>query len=160
MNNLNDINSNIELQHILIELTNNRLQHMRHFIDQYYCYTNGYVTNGKADWKKIYWSKFVSEKALLLNEKNNSKVVKEHVVPLKTIINILDGLPKESISSHDIKMVLDSLVIFATITKEEDQLLNSCGLKSRMPMGIIDFNQILNDKFARYNHVGIKIIEL
>ena len=55
-------NEEIELQHIQLELHNNRSQHLRHFIDQYYCYKNGYVSkNGKAKWeiwKCVLWAIF------------------------------------------------------------------------------------------------------
>lgn len=49
----------VELRHIKLELTSGRQQHMRHFIDQYYCYRLGgdYVrSSGTAHWERI-WEK-------------------------------------------------------------------------------------------------------
>ena len=52
----------IELKHIELELKNNRDQHLRHFMDQYYCYRHGYVRgkNNRADWEAIVWNDKVS----------------------------------------------------------------------------------------------------
>jgi len=47
---MNSKNAEVELKHIQIELENDRTQHMRHFVDQYYCYKNNFVnSNGKAN---------------------------------------------------------------------------------------------------------------
>ncbi len=156
---LSALQSEIEIQHILIELKNSRTQHMRHFIDQYYCYQNGYITNNKADWKKIFWSKYVSEGAQQLQTRDSSSVIKEHVVPLKIIVKILDRLPKDNLDPTQIKTILNRLVVFATITKQEDALLSKSGLKSKMPFKDESFESVSSDLFARYNHVGIKIID-
>ena len=43
-------NEKIELKHVLLELISNRGQHLRHFVDQYFCYKHGYVKRtGTAD---------------------------------------------------------------------------------------------------------------
>ncbi len=153
-------NGQIEIEHILLELKMGRTQHMRHFIDQYYCYQNGYVTNNKADWKKIFWSKYVSMEAQKLMTNSNKEVVKEHVVPLKTIVKILDSIPKDSLNQNLLKDILDKIVVFATITKHEDRLLTQSGLKSKMPFDFETFENVSSDLFARYNFVGIKILEI
>ena len=58
----------IELEHILLEFKNRTsLQHMRHFIDQYYCYERHLLTKGgKANWGMIFWSGYTSINANLL----------------------------------------------------------------------------------------------
>lgn len=150
----------IEVQHIILELQNGRAQHMRHFIDQYYCYRNGYVTNNKADWKKIFWSKFVSKKALELSERKNSFVVKEHAIPIKIIVDILRNIPVELLNQEGISKILDNLITIATITKQEDKMLNQSRLKNKMPGDTIDYKQLVQNPFARYQHVGIEIITL
>ena len=81
----NEKYAEIELKHIQIELKNNRYQHLRNFIDQYFCYKNGYIKRtGNADWEGMVWNETVSLKAK--NEPNRKKVVKEHVIPQKCVV--------------------------------------------------------------------------
>jgi hypothetical protein len=149
--------SNIELEHIKIEINYERLHHLRHFIDQYYCYNNGYVTkNCNPKWSDILWDKNVSNAAKIQINKQN--VVKEHVVPINVIKSELQKLTP-SCTLNDIKMVLDEFLIFATITKEEDNRLSKLGFKQKMPKAYYDMSDILyNDKFSRYKKAGIEIL--
>ncbi|MDT8413418.1 MAG: hypothetical protein RQ875_13220 [Vicingaceae bacterium] len=149
-------NFNIELEHIQLEIKHQRGQHLRHFIDQYFCYKKGYVTkSGKPAWKKIFWNECVSVDA----EKNGGKVVKEHIVPISVIKDMLLKLgPNATIK--DIQKILDDFVMFATITKDEDKKLNDAGLKSKMPDTCYVKNNELKegfDKFARHTEVGIEL---
>ncbi|MFM2249651.1 MAG: hypothetical protein RLZZ358_578 [Bacteroidota bacterium] len=154
-------NVNIELHHILLELKHGRKQHMRHFIDQYYCYEHQLVNkNGKAKWDLIFWRGLVSKEALKIETKNKDLVVKEHVVPMKVIVNELARIPIQELSVQRIKYVLDSLIVFATITKQEDARLSANGLKSAMPKVHHNFEQLCEMRFGRYEHVGIQLINL
>ena len=154
----------IELKHIQLELKNNRAQHMRHFVDQYFCYRNGYIKKtGAANWEGIVWNETVSLAALnLAKDKagNRRKVVKEHVVPLKVITVALCELrDKNNISVSEIAKCLDRLVNFATITKEEDTLLRQAGLSSKMPPGYYQKNhRLYQDPFSRYRSAGIAFV--
>ena len=167
-----NLNAEIELRHIQLELINGRTQHFRHFIDQYYCYKNGFVAiTGKACWHKIPFSSKVykTQKALdnfqLYNEgklkgkKSLYWIQKEHIIPLNYLTKLLlDSSPKFKLSS--LKSILDEHLIFATISKEEDKLLDKLGLKSSMPAEYFDTNSILYlDKFARYKKAGIQLIK-
>jgi hypothetical protein len=150
----------IELKHIQLELSNSRAQHMRHFIDQYFCYANGYVNkNGKAKWDAILWNENVSTKALELKsigETTYKAVTKEHVVPLKYITKKLRELGPEA-TLNDIKQVIDLNLHFATITKEEDKALRDAKLGSVMPNEFYDpKSPLYQDVFARYKRVGIE----
>jgi len=147
----------IELKHIQLELMNDRYQHLRHFVDQYYCYSNCIVKRtGRADWEAVVWKGFVSVAARQLQPDRKS-VVKEHLVPLKVIENRLRLLVEEKkVTLKNIASVLQELTHFATITKSEDALLRKAGLGRKMPDGFFekghpDYNDIL----ARYKAVGI-----
>ena len=147
--------SKIELEHIKVEIKHKRFHHLRHFIDQYYCYINGYVTkNGTPKWSDILWTTNVSVQAQ--KTKNKTNVVKEHVVPIKVITKKLQALD-ENCSLIEIKTVLDEFLIFATITKTEDAKLSKMGLRQKMPQAYNDPSHILyNDKFSRYKMAGIE----
>ena len=151
----NTIYAEIELKHIQIELQNNRLEHLRHFVDQYYCYKNGFVKRtGKADWNGVLWKGIVS--AAARSQADPQLIVKEHVVPLKVISQLLREL--QNYSLDEIKKVLDKYTLFGTITKVEDSQLRAAGLTSAMPEGFFEPGHKYHDVLlARYQHVGIKI---
>lgn len=164
----------IELKHIQLELQHGRFQHLRHFVDQYYCYKHGFVNrNDRADWESIVWHGEVSvearEKKAAVFSKGKSErqsleevrkqVVKEHVVPLKVITIFLERLADEgNIEIERIAKLLDKYTIFATITKNEDAKLREAGLTSKMP---IEFeqkgNELEGDVRARYKVTGIEL---
>lgn len=166
MNNIEKIrnlnNANIELKHIELELLHGRTQHLRHFIDQYYCYTHGFVNrNGKAAWGKIFFVGNVSKEAQKFKglPQNRKQVVKEHVVPLKFITEKLEELGKDGLSCNSISALLDCYVHFATITKDEDQRLRDADLSYKMPKEFSDEKQnLFGDLFARYKMVEPQIV--
>ncbi|MGQ7960249.1 hypothetical protein ACUTAF_21450 [Pseudomonas sp. SP16.1] len=156
----NNKNALIELQHIELELRNNRTQHFRHFVDQYYCYKHNHVNgSGKANWEGMVWKGFVSTEALKTTDRKS--VVKEHVIPLKVITKILLEHSKQGdFSSESIAKILDAHLIFATISQREDKLLRDAKLTSKMPSGFWEQGHALhNDPFARYKEVGILILD-
>jgi hypothetical protein len=170
MNDKNEEYAKIELKHIQLELQNNRTQHLRSFVDQYYCYKHGFVNrNGGAKWEALVWKGVVSVEARKLKdeistkvksdklalEEVRKKVVKEHVVPLKVITNLLEGLTDTSTGS--IAAVLDEYILFGTITKDEDKKLRKAGLNSKMPTDDEGNEWDGNDRLARYRAVGIAL---
>ena len=151
----NEKNTSIELKHIELELRNGRQQHLRHFVDQYYCYKNNHVNrNGRAKWEDIVFKGIVSVEARKLTRKD---VVKEHVVPLLVITQRLVELFEfGEMSCQSIAALLDKHVHFATISKGEDALLRQMKLTSKMPAGFYDKDDCLfNDPYSRYKVAGI-----
>jgi hypothetical protein len=150
-------NAEIELKHIQLELQNGRTQHLRHFVDQYYCYRNGLVKrSGRADWERVVGLGIVSTAARRVLH-DRELVVKEHAVPLLVITRLL----KERASNgglSEIASVLHRYTVFGTITKEEDRALRSAKLTSSMPYGFdIPGHQYFDNVLARYSHVGIAL---
>ena len=163
----------IELEHIRLEIIHRRtkngtvINHFRHFVDQWFCYKYGYITNGnRAAWGKIIFKEYVSEGVLKLLEKyteedllsmkgkNRLIVEKEHIMPLNRITKKLLELPTNP-SIEEIETVLTENVKYATITKEEDKLL----FKQDMPSEFFNSNhELFNDFFARYKSAGINLI--
>lgn len=149
----------IELEHILLELKNKRAQHMRHFIDQYYCYEQNLTTKGgKAKWSKLFWMGYTSVKANALDKKNKSLVVKEHVIPLNIIVSFLSNIPLNELSINKVKEVLDSLLIYATITKEEDAVMTKLGYRNKMPQIYETIEDIKANAFERYKESKIELV--
>ena len=164
-------NYKVELEHIKTELVYRRhnISHLRHFVDQWFCYKHGHITKGNnAAWGKIIFTEYVSEgvikllekysKKELLNMKGKSKLIveKEHIIPLHRISKKLLELPTIP-SIEEIEAVLEENVKYATITKEEDKLL----IKQDMPSEYFDSNhELFNDSLSRYKRVGIKLIKI
>lgn len=151
-------NAYIELKHIQLELNNARNHHFRHFVDQFYCYKHGFITeSGKASPDKILWNGYVSRDAS--QTKDRSEVTKEHVFPLKLITQKLeDSTNASKISLLEIENIIDRYLIFCTITKEEDSALRKLGLTSSMPEEFYDEKSLLfGDIFARYKIAKIEI---
>jgi len=146
----------LELKHVQLELEHRRCQHMRHFIDQYYCYRKGFVkSSGVADWDAPIWKGVVSV-AARREEGNRKLVVKEHAVPIKEITNLLLQLNNPSLD--DIAKVLKQFTILATITQPEDATLRRLKLTSRMPDGFQEQgHRYFQDVLARYKHAGIML---
>ncbi|WP_415900553.1 hypothetical protein [Neptuniibacter sp. QD48_11] len=157
--------ADIELDHIALEIThrNDNPKHLRHFVDQYFCYYYGYVTNRNkinAAHDKIAFNQYVSEEAKKLKGTGKGYIKKEHVVPLKVIENELmrlnendgawDELSLEA-QRDKISTVIHHLLRFATITTTEDRNLT---FKSSMPDGFVYSGVPVKEEelFTRYKH--------
>lgn len=148
----------LELKHIQLEIEHHRYQHLRHFIDQYYCYSRHIVKRtGRADWEGVVWKGIVSVAARSVSDRK--RVVKEHVVPIKVITKELQDLAESGMTSlENIAKVLEQLTHFGTITKEEDARLRGAGLNRCMPDGYFqEGHSYYDDVLARYRKVGISL---
>jgi transcriptional regulator CtsR len=96
--------------------------------------------------------------ANLLNRKNKSLVVKEHVIPLNIIVSFLSKIPTKELSIEKVKEILDSLLIYATITKEEDKLISKIGLGRKMTIEYETIEELKANAFDRYKHVNIVLV--
>lgn len=174
-------NAQIELQHILLELNSNRTHHMRHFIDSYFCYSNNFINkNGNAKWQNLLWTQKISNEAKkvfyeyetkLIKYKNETTkrnslkkerdrmVTRDHTIPLRVVIKIIENEHKISpLSIEKLQAILDENIFYTTITKEEDGLLRSKKLTSQMPQGYYDEQDHLYQKWnARYIFAGINL---
>ena len=152
-------NTEIELRHIQLEIKNQRGQHLRHFVDQWFCYKHGYVnSNGRAKWSNIRWKEYVSKDGDSTRDKDLT-IEKEHIVPLKVITKKLLELGKD-VTIKQIELLLEEWLMFSTITHVEDKILNSNGVREKMPDEFYDENhELYGDKFARYKVCGIEIFK-
>ncbi len=90
-----------------------------------------------------YWSKA----ALQLGE-DEKRLVHEHAVPKKILIDMLMQHPSPTADS--VRQLLQNYCKAAVITKAEDAVLNRLGLRSKMPS---DWDR--KDPWARYKAAGI-----
>ena len=102
---------------------------------------------------------YISKNAKALKLKNiGNKLVKlthrEHAIPLKIVLVKLYDLIEPSPDS--LKSFLDDHLISVLITKSEQLLLDSSDIKLKCKMPL-DWDGV--DAFARFNRVGIEIVE-
>jgi hypothetical protein len=86
-----------------------------------------------------------------------AKTVEEHVVPIKTIVEILTDQyinRKESFNHDFIRRVLEKCLWVVFITDDENKRLNSLGLKKTMPNG---WKWETDSSFIRYDIAKIKV---
>ena len=94
---------------------------------------------------------FVSKKALkVINENLDIKFIKEHSLPVSVIYELL--LKQDFKNENDIEIFLLNYYRLGVLTKDEDNILSSIGLKYKMPE---DWNIKMN-VFYRYEVAGIK----
>ena len=157
----NEKNAIKMLKHIQLELDSdspfNKL--IRDFVDPWYCYKHNYTSkNGTATWAMLTGTQWVTDDFLEIDENDWSSqtiVTKEHIVPLKVII---EEVLKTDLSLESIEATLNEFLIYASITKEEDKKLSKAGLGSKMPDEYYDPQSIYYmDKFSRYKIAGIKL---
>lgn len=156
MNDINNFNANIELQHIYLEVYNERYHHLGAFIEAYYCHRHGLVTKqGKPDWLQIFTKGTRTLAAAAIVERK--RLVRDLVVPLTVIVGYLKTLVRDDRLSLDtIKKVLDHYVIYIIMTRYEHEQLVNAGLKNVMPASYYQENH--QDHFcfyARFNAVNI-----
>ena len=94
-----------------------------------------------------YLNFFTSEEAVDLSR---SEVRHDHVVPHSWVMNRLLAL--DSLNDASILKVLRKYFFICVISKREDMLLNSAGLRKKMPDG---WDPDLGDVFERYRVAGL-----
>jgi len=78
----------------------------------------------------------------------------EHIVPAEVIYNYIKIHKLKT--KEEILNTLNKFCITATITIEEDKILNACGLRQIMPKEFQDkSSSLFNDPFSRYKIAGI-----
>ncbi len=96
-------------------------------------------------------------KSTLLKE--GDKVIKEHLIPVKEIMETLLELnldePKFELAEQIHQFLTEALVI-VRVSEAEDAILNKQGFQQKMPASYRDSNSVLhNDIWARYKSAGI-----
>jgi hypothetical protein len=88
------------------------------------------------------------DQTILINNKHH-RLIKEHSIPVAILYKILRK--EENLNVDQTELILQKYYKLGVLTKSEDDLLNSKGLRSKMPRECIYENV-----FARYDAIGIK----
>ena len=157
-------NSYLKHIKIFIDSKNNDKHLLRTFLDNWFAYHKEgpfLSKNNRPVWfnnpnpiktrDALLSMHFVSKKALkVINENLDIKLIKEHSLPVSVIYELL--LKQDFKNENDIEIFLLNYYRLGVLTKDEDNILSSIGLKYKMPE---DWNIKMN-VFYRYEVAGIK----
>ncbi|NVD06485.1 hypothetical protein FCU94_06125 [Vibrio sp. JPW-9-11-11] len=120
----------LEFEHIYLEVRAQRWQQIERFLLSYYCYKHGYTNKqGKPDWQL---ARQHSLRSTVLVSLNDSAL--EPVVPLKVIVGEIKRYWRDGVlTPSSLKRILDSLLHFVTLSKQELAALKQAGLSHSMP---------------------------
>lgn len=103
-----------------------------------------------------YWS---NEALKQLDSATNVKLIHDHAVPRKIIIDKIFGI--NSPTETDVRQIFDKYLNGVIITKDEDKQLNANGYRQKMPSEFQDRNQSdYDNSWLRYKKVGIKVVQV
>lgn len=139
----------IELQHIFLEASAQRWQHLERFFFSYYCFREGFVgKNGKPDWQ-IAKKKAPHSQDLF----HRHSAVLEPLVPHKVIIGAIKKMQRDNcLTTSSLGQCLDSLLKYAVISQQEKNQLKRAGLKDCMPATwYTSKNKVATSRFTEGN---------
>ena len=124
-------NAELELQHIYLEVQAERFHHLRVFMEDYFCFQHGYVTEkGVCDWRKMLPDLPKSRMVI-----HNMDAKREWLIPCSVIIGLFKVLVRDEYANKEnIQAILDCYVGFVLISEQEQQRLKQKGWQSAMPI--------------------------
>lgn len=143
----------LEFEHIYLEVRGQRWQHIERFLLSYFCYREGFVSSkGKPDWELARAS---CPRSSNVHSLKHSTL--EPVVPLDVVIGEIKRYWRDGeLTPSSLRRILDSLLRFITIDKQEKSALKNAGLEKAMPACWYQSEQ--RDPMARFTHVNIHLL--
>ncbi|MGF1703158.1 hypothetical protein L4D09_22975 [Photobacterium makurazakiensis] len=158
MQNINEFNANIELQHIYLEAYAERYHSLRQYFEAYYCYRHQLVTRqGKPDWEQIFDVARRTKQAANITDRKQT--VRELLLPLSVLTGKLKTLVRdERLTIEAISQLLDESLEYIILGRQEWQALKQHGWLEAMPP---EYYQPTNlsylDTNLRFQRVGIEL---
>lgn len=143
----------LEFEHIYLEVRAERWQQIDRFLFSYFCFREGFITkHGKPDWELARAS---SIRSTSIKHLKHSEL--EPIVPLAVIIGEIKRYQRDGDLTPSVLLrVLNSLLHYAVISKDEKSALRTAGLSDTMPA---DWYQgKTNDPHGRFLEVGIQLL--
>ncbi|HIF9219895.1 TPA: hypothetical protein ACX6QD_001377 [Photobacterium damselae] len=153
---MNQFNMQLELQHIYLEVYNERFHNLKEYCEAYYCYKHNLVTrHGKPDWLGIFTTANYSLKAQQCSDRK--LLSRDLWLPMTVIIGQLKALVRDDQATiANIQDLLDAQLDYVIVTREEYKRLVNKGLDKSMPKAYyqVGHSDHLN-AMARFEIVGI-----
>lgn len=142
----------LEFEHIYLEVRAERWQQIDRFLFSYFCFREGFLTkHGKPDWEMARDNVPRSTKVLSLK---GSEL--EPIVPLDVIVGEIKRYFRDGeLTPSVLRRILDSLLTYAVITRQEKALLRNAALQNAMPISWYKNGD--KNPYLRFNHVDIEI---
>ncbi|WP_070964094.1 hypothetical protein [Vibrio sonorensis] len=121
-----------ELQHIWLEIEGERWAMLERFLFSYVCFREDFVTRkGKPDWQE---ARNKAPRSIKAQGCPKDGLLIEPLIPLESVVGeIKRHYRDEALSYSRLERVLDSLLQYVAITKEEQQKIKILGLENSMP---------------------------
>lgn len=122
--------TDIEFEHLMIEITAQRWTMVERFLLSYFCFREGYASKlGKPDWQMA--REHCPRSGSVITTKHAEL---EPLVPLASIIGELKRYQRDGeLSRQSARRIIHCLLQFAVISKTEKQRLKTMGLSDAMP---------------------------
>ncbi|UUM29569.1 hypothetical protein [Vibrio japonicus] len=142
----------LEFEHIYLEVRAERWQQIDRFLFSYFCFREGYVTkNGKPDWEL---ARENAPRSYKVDSLKNAEL--EPIVPLEVVIGEIKRYFRDGeLTPSVLRRILDSLLTYTVITRQEKALLRNAALQNAMPISWYKNGD--KNPYLRFNHVDIKI---
>jgi len=140
----------IEFEHLWLELSAQRWAMVERFLFNYYCFREGYLSKqGKPDWET---ARLSAPKADGCTSIKHTQL--EPIVPLTVIVGELKRYERDGeLNRQSARRILDSLLHFVVITKQQKQALRQLGLADSMPKEW--YASTTREPYLRFSLAGI-----
>ncbi|WP_114764249.1 hypothetical protein [Vibrio rhodolitus] len=123
-------NTDLEFEHLMLEISAQRWHMLERFLFSYFCMRENYLSKaGAPDWQ------IAREHCPRSTQVSSTKHAElEPIVPLSAIIGELKRYERDGeLSRQTVKRILDSLLHYVVISKDEKQRLKDRALYDAMP---------------------------
>lgn len=143
----------LEFEHIYIEARAERWPLIERFLFSYFCMREGYLSKqGKPDWELARSNTIHSKSVTHLK---CSEL--EPLVPLAVIIGEIKRYQRDGeLTPSVLQRILNSLLHYAVISKDEKSALRKAGLLNTMPADW--YQSDAKDLYSRFLKVGIQLL--
>lgn len=145
-------NTELEFEHLMLEINVQRWHLLERFLFSYFCMRQNYLSkSGCPDWQKA------RDHCPRSDQVTSSKHAElEPLVPLATIVGEFKRYERDGeLSRQTVKRILDSLLHYVVISKEEKQKLKEAALHDAMPKEW--YRSSDKDPYSRLAKVSIHI---
>lgn len=143
----------LEFEHIYIEAKAERWPLIERFLFSYFCMREGYLSKqGKPDWEL---ARSRSVRSTSVTHLKQSEL--EPIVPLAVIIGEIKRYQRDGeLTPSVLQRILNSLLHYAVISKDEKSALSTAGLLNIMPADW--YQSETKDMQSRFLKVGIQLL--
>ncbi len=147
-------NTDIEFEHLMLEINAQRWHMVERFLFSYFCMRENYLSkSGTPDWQK---ARENCPRSITIKSIKHAEL--EPLVPLAAIVGELKRYERDGeLSKQAVKRIINSLLHYVVISKQEKNELKNGALQESMPKEW--YQSTDRDPYARLKTVHITILQ-